>query len=137
MSTQISQGGNQSLKAAGIHGSQCFIGLGWSLVQNGTSCEIDASAFVLGENGLVSSDGGFVFYNQPCDDLAGCLTLRLSDAEARKRFPGQAGGLFPAVYNESELRLEELEVCRLAETFPQHLEIVTLPNGGRPSTWCG
>lgn len=74
MATTIQQGGNCGLGQAGLGGSQCFVGLGWSWQGSGP-CEVDASAFVLNERGQVCSEGSFVFYNQPADDLGGFLTL--------------------------------------------------------------
>lgn len=79
MSIQIPKGGNQSLEEAGIRGPQCFIGLGWSAPPSSKTCEIDASAFVLSENGLIISDGSFIFYNQRCDDASGFLILLEND----------------------------------------------------------
>lgn len=74
MSIHVPKGGNQSLAEAGIARQQCFIGLGWSS-RNHAPCEIDASAFVLTENGLVSSDGSFIFYNRRCDEVSEFLIL--------------------------------------------------------------
>jgi stress response protein SCP2/tellurite resistance protein len=41
------------------------IGLGWSVNQQGSNFDLDASSFLLGEAGKVSSDLDFVFYNNP------------------------------------------------------------------------
>jgi tellurium resistance protein TerD len=43
---------------------QAGVGLGWNPVTSG-KCDLDASAFMLGENGKLVSDEFFVFYNQP------------------------------------------------------------------------
>jgi tellurium resistance protein TerD len=40
------------------------VGLGWDpRVTDGTDFDLDASAFLVGENGKVSSDSDFIFYN--------------------------------------------------------------------------
>lgn len=41
------------------------VGLGWNGSSLGTSFDLDASAFLLGEAGKVQSDADFVFYNNP------------------------------------------------------------------------
>ncbi|WP_420490549.1 TerD family protein [Neobacillus drentensis] len=41
------------------------VGLGWNINQQGANFDLDASAFLLGEAGLVNSDQDFVFYNNP------------------------------------------------------------------------
>jgi stress response protein SCP2/tellurite resistance protein len=41
------------------------VGLGWTLNNMGTNFDLDASAFLLGQNGKVQSDADFVFYNNP------------------------------------------------------------------------
>jgi stress response protein SCP2/tellurite resistance protein len=42
-----------------------IVGLGWTLNNMGTNFDLDASAFLLGQNGKVQSDADFVFYNNP------------------------------------------------------------------------
>ncbi|MCM3764258.1 TerD family protein [Neobacillus niacini] len=41
------------------------VGLGWTINQVGANFDLDASAFLLGQNGKVQSDLDFVFYNNP------------------------------------------------------------------------
>jgi tellurium resistance protein TerD len=68
MSVSLTKGQNVSLtkEAPGLQ-KVCF-GLGWDLRKtDGAAFDIDASAFVLGENGKVLSDQHFVFYNNPQD----------------------------------------------------------------------
>lgn len=46
--------------------SKILIGLGWDInrYDGGAQFDLDASAFMLGENGKVPSDAEFIFYNQ-------------------------------------------------------------------------
>jgi tellurium resistance protein TerD len=41
------------------------VGLGWNVSHHGSSFDLDASAFLLGETAKVNSDQDFVFYNNP------------------------------------------------------------------------
>ena len=47
--------------------SKILIGLGWDInrYDGGAQFDLDASAFMLGDNGKVPSDAEFIFYNQP------------------------------------------------------------------------
>lgn len=51
-----------------------LVGLGWDVPDSqGNDYDIDASCFMLGENGRVRSDSDFIFYNQlksPCGSVA-------------------------------------------------------------------
>lgn len=68
MAISLQKGGNVSLskQAPGLK-KVCF-GLGWDLRKtDGVDFDLDASAFVLDDNGKVLSDQHFVFYNNPKD----------------------------------------------------------------------
>lgn len=41
------------------------VGLGWNISNMGSNFDLDASAFLLGQNGMVQNDLDFVFYNHP------------------------------------------------------------------------
>lgn len=41
------------------------VGLGWNISNMGSNFDLDASAFLLGQNGMVQNDLDFVFYNNP------------------------------------------------------------------------
>ncbi|MFJ5712983.1 TerD family protein [Neobacillus sp. NPDC093127] len=41
------------------------VGLGWNVSHLGSNFDLDASAFLLGQTGMVQSDQDFVFYNNP------------------------------------------------------------------------
>jgi stress response protein SCP2/tellurite resistance protein len=41
------------------------VGLGWDISSQGSNFDLDASAFLLGQNGRVQSDQDFIFYNNP------------------------------------------------------------------------
>ncbi len=67
MAVSLSKGGRISLsKEAGPGGLKTVtVGLGWDeRATDGVEFDLDASAFVLAENGKVRSDGDFIFYNQ-------------------------------------------------------------------------
>ena len=64
MAVSLQKGGNVSLtkEAPGLRG--VIVGLGWDTRKiDGTDYDLDASVFMLGENGNVLSDDSFIFYN--------------------------------------------------------------------------
>lgn len=64
MAVSLQKGGNVSLtkEAPGLTG--VVVGLGWDTrATDGAGFDLDASAFMLGENGKVLSDESFIFYN--------------------------------------------------------------------------
>jgi tellurium resistance protein TerD len=64
MSVSLSKGGNVSLSKAEPGLSRILIGLGWDVrVTEGADFDLDASAFLLREDGRVRGDADFVFYN--------------------------------------------------------------------------
>lgn len=70
MAVSLSKGGNVSLskEAPGIE--SITVGLGWDVrATDGADFDLDASCFMLKEDGKVPSDAGFIFYNNlksPC-----------------------------------------------------------------------
>ena len=64
MAVSLTKGGNVSLskEAPGLRSVR--VGLGWDQrVTDGSAFDLDASVFLLGENGRVRSDADFVFFN--------------------------------------------------------------------------
>ncbi len=67
MAVSLSKGGNVSLSKVAPALKKILVGLGWeSRSTTGADYDLDASAFLLGENGKVRSDNDFIFYNQLC-----------------------------------------------------------------------
>ncbi|WP_018604805.1 TerD family protein [Uliginosibacterium gangwonense] len=70
MALSLKKGENVSLSKADVSLSNVLIGLGWEArTTNGLDFDLDASLFMVGENGKVQSDDWFIFYNQlssPC-----------------------------------------------------------------------
>ncbi|HNN61456.1 MAG TPA: TerD family protein [Candidatus Obscuribacter sp.] len=65
MAVSLSKGGNVSLSKSAPSLKRILVGLGWeSRVTTGADYDLDASAFLLGENGKVRRDEDFIFYNQ-------------------------------------------------------------------------
>lgn len=65
MALSLSKGGNLSLSKAAPNLTHILIGLGWDVrTTDGAAFDLDASLFMLGENGKVRSDADFIFYNQ-------------------------------------------------------------------------
>lgn len=65
MTISLVKGGNISLtkQAPGLRAVR--VGLGWDArATDGSDFDLDASVFILGENGRVRSDADFVFFNQ-------------------------------------------------------------------------
>lgn len=64
MAVSLSKGGNVSLSKEAPGLKSITIGLGWDVrATDGADFDLDASIFILGENGKVRSDADFVFYN--------------------------------------------------------------------------
>lgn len=64
MAVSLSKGGNVSLSKEAPGLSEVIVGLGWDpRVTDGTEFDLDASIFIVGENGKVLDDNGFIFYN--------------------------------------------------------------------------
>ncbi|KQB52974.1 chemical-damaging agent resistance protein C [Pseudomonas endophytica] len=64
MAVSLSKGGNVSLTKEAPGLTEVVVGLGWDpRVTDGQEFDLDASVFIVGENGKVLSDASFVFYN--------------------------------------------------------------------------
>lgn len=64
MSISLSKGGNVSLTKTEPGLKKAFIGLGWDVrVTEGTDFDLDASLFMVKEDGKVRSDSDFIFFN--------------------------------------------------------------------------
>lgn len=65
MAVFLKKGGNVSLSQTDPSLKQILIGLGWeSRSTDGAAFDLDASAFLVGENGKVKGDEDFIFYHQ-------------------------------------------------------------------------
>ncbi len=64
MGVSLSKGGNVSLTKEAPGLTAITVGLGWDIrTTTGTDFDLDASAILTGEDGKVTSDGNFVFFN--------------------------------------------------------------------------
>jgi len=73
MALTLSKGQNLSLTKTDPSLNKVLIGLGWDpRITDGTEFDLDASAFLLGENGKVRSNADFIFYNQ---DKSACNSV--------------------------------------------------------------
>lgn len=65
MAVSLKKGGNISLSKTDASLRRILVGLGWNArATDGQDYDLDASAFILRENGKVGSDDDFIFYNQ-------------------------------------------------------------------------
>ncbi|EGV33144.1 MULTISPECIES: TerD family protein [Thiorhodococcus] len=65
MAISLQKGGNVSLTKTDPGLTNVLVGLGWDARStDGAAFDLDASVFLVGEDGKVLSDGHFVFYNQ-------------------------------------------------------------------------
>lgn len=63
MAVSLSKGGNVSLTKEAPGMTRIVLGLGWDArVTDGQAFDLDASAFLVGEDGKVSNDANFIFY---------------------------------------------------------------------------
>lgn len=73
MALSLSKGQNLSLSKTDPGLKRIVIGLGWDpRATDGQEFDLDASLFMLGENGKVRSDADFIFYNQK---TSGCGSI--------------------------------------------------------------
>lgn len=64
MAVSLQKGGNVSLTKEAPGLTNVVVGLGWDTRQtDGAAFDLDASVFMLGENGKVLSDAAFIFFN--------------------------------------------------------------------------
>lgn len=64
MGVSLQKGGNVSLEKVAPGMTKLVLGLGWDArATDGTDFDLDASVFMVGENGQVRVDGDFIFYN--------------------------------------------------------------------------
>ncbi len=64
MAVSLSKGGNVSLSKEAPGLSEITVGLGWDArATDGAAFDLDASVFIVGEEGRVLDDGSFIFYN--------------------------------------------------------------------------
>lgn len=64
MAVSLTKGANVSLSKEAPGLKSIRVGLGWDTrVTDGSAFDLDASVFVLGQNGKVRSDGDFIFFN--------------------------------------------------------------------------
>lgn len=65
MAVSLSKGGNISLSKSVPSLKNILVGLGWETrMTTGADYDLDASAFLLNENGKVRQDADFIFYHQ-------------------------------------------------------------------------
>ncbi|MDP3878665.1 MAG: TerD family protein [Methylobacter sp.] len=65
MAVSLTKGGNISLSKTDPTLKNLIVGLGWDArPTDGTDFDLDASAFMVKEDGKVRSDSDFIFYNQ-------------------------------------------------------------------------
>ena len=64
MSVSLQKGGNVSLEKVAPGMTKLILGLGWDdRSTDGAEFDLDASVFMVGEDGKVRIDGDFIFYN--------------------------------------------------------------------------
>ena len=65
MAVSLKKGGNLSLSKTALSLKMILVGLGWSARStSGAAFDLDASAFMVAENGKVRSDDDFIFYGK-------------------------------------------------------------------------
>ena len=85
MAINLSKGGNINLSKTAPTMNKVDLGLGWNpRATDGKAFDLDAVAFLTGENGKVLGDGGFIFFNQknsPCGSVNHNGDNRTGDGE--------------------------------------------------------
>lgn len=127
MAISLQKGGNVSLTKTDPGLKNVLVGLGWDARStDGAPFDLDASVFLVGENGKVLSDGHFVFYNQRTspdgavvhagDNLTGAgegddetISIHLDGVEA-----GVQRLVFAVTIHEAEARKQNFGMVRNA-----------------------
>ncbi|WP_026575185.1 TerD family protein [Bacillus sp. UNC438CL73TsuS30] len=65
MGVSLSKGQKVDLTKSHPSLENVVVGLGWNISNMGSNFDLDASAFLIGQNGMVQNDLDFVFYNNP------------------------------------------------------------------------
>lgn len=74
MALSLEKGQNVSLAKVDPGLNNIIVGLGWDARStDGQPFDLDASVFMVGENGLVPSNAHFIFYNQPKSPCGGVV----------------------------------------------------------------
>jgi tellurium resistance protein TerD len=74
MAISLQKGGNVNLSKEAPTMTKMVIGLGWNArATDGSAFDLDASAFLLQESNKVTSDAGFIFYNQKASACGGVV----------------------------------------------------------------
>ncbi len=85
MGISLTKGGNLSLSKSAPSLKRILVGLGWKAGTSvGDDFDLDASAFLVGENGKVRADEDFVFYHQlvsPCGSVQHTGDNRVGDSD--------------------------------------------------------
>ncbi len=117
MAVSLKKGENVSLSKTDPNLKNILIGLGWDTrVSDGADFDLDASLFMVCENGKVQNDDWFIFYNQllsPCQSVEHTGDNRTGDGDgddeaikvALDKVPAQVSRLVIAVtIHEAEAR---------------------------------
>lgn len=85
MAISLQKGGNVNLSKTDPNLKQVLIGLGWDARStDGTDFDLDASIFMVADNGRVRSDSDFIFYGQlksPCGSIEHTGDNRTGDGD--------------------------------------------------------
>ncbi len=85
MAVSLKKGENVSLSKTDPNLKNVLIGLGWDArASDGVDFDLDASLFMVGENGKVQNDDWFIFYNQlhsPCRSVEHTGDNRTGDGD--------------------------------------------------------
>lgn len=85
MAVSLKKGENVSLSKTDPNLKNVLIGLGWDArASDGMDFDLDASLFMVGENGKVQNDDWFIFYNQlhsPCRSVEHTGDNRTGDGD--------------------------------------------------------
>lgn len=72
MAVSLAKGGNVSLSKEAPGLTKVLVGLGWDArVTDGAAFDLDASVFMVGDDGKVLSDAAFIFYNNKTSTCGG------------------------------------------------------------------
>jgi tellurium resistance protein TerD len=126
MAVSLAKGGNVSLSKSAPSLRHVLLGLGWKVrATDGDDFDLDASAFLLRENGIVGKDEDFIFYGNLKSD---CGSVRHTGDE-------RVGGSDDGDDEVIEIDLENVpsNISRIAITVTIHEAYIRHQNFGQVS----
>ena len=103
MPVSLTKGQKVSLTKGNPGLSKVVVGLGWDVnrFDTGEEFDLDATAFMLADNGKVSCQDDFIFFGNLSHITKIAFAVTIYDAEIRRQNFGQVSNAFIRIYDET------------------------------------